>query len=124
MEDILVPIAVFTMVVGIVWLTSWSRAKTNAAIQKTVQKAIDKGVELNPDTIRALGVRERSQHSDLRGGLILIAIALGLIVLGSSVGIASGEEDMFAIMAGVAAIPGFIGLALLGMHFFIKKDNT
>ena len=121
---ILVPLSPFIMVVLIVWFTANARAKSNAAIQKTVQKAIEKGVELTPETIKSLGVEERSPNSDLRRGLILIAVALGLIVLGILIGEAGESSEIVYIMAGSAAIPGFIGIALLGMHFFMKKDKS
>ncbi len=122
--DILVPLAPFLMVLGLVGFSAWARIRSNAAIQKTIQKAIDKGMELNPETIKALGVRSRPPQSDLRGGLITIAVALGLIALGVGINMAEPDEQIIPIMAGVAAIPGFIGIALVIMHFFLKSDKS
>ncbi len=123
--EILVPLAPFVMVIAIVWFASQAKAKSNVAIQKTVQKAIEKGVELTPETVKALGVQpDRNPHRDLRTGLILIAVALGLVVMGTGIGYADGDEEIMPIFAGIAAIPGFIGLALLGMHVFIKNDKS
>ncbi len=122
---VLIPLAPFLMVIAIVWFVSQARTKSNQAIQKTVQKAIEKGVELTPETVKALGVQpNHNPHKDLRSGLVLIAVALGLIVMGGGIGIADGDEEILPILAGVAAIPGFIGIALLLMHFFLKNDKT
>ncbi|PHS23439.1 MAG: hypothetical protein COA85_09750 [Robiginitomaculum sp.] len=121
---ILVPLSPFIMVIAIVWFNSIAKAKSNAAIQKTVQKAIEKGVELTPETIKALGVEERSPNSDLRSGLVLIAVALGLIALGGGIAMAGEDPVIMYIMAGSGAIPGFIGVALIGMHIFTKKNKS
>jgi uncharacterized membrane protein YwzB len=123
--EILIPLAPFVMVIAIVWFASQARAKSNQAIQKTVQKAIEKGIELTPETVKALGVQpDRGPHRDLRSGMILIAVALGLVVMGTAIGFTDGDEEVMPILAGVAAIPGFIGLALIGMHIFIKNDKS
>jgi Domain of unknown function (DUF6249) len=122
--ELLVPLSPFIMVIALVWLGAWSRAKSNAAIQKTVQKAIEKGVDLTPETIKALGVQEPKPGNDLRTGLILIAVALGLITLGFGIAIAGEETMIIYIMTGSAAIPGFIGLALIGMYLFTKKNQS
>ncbi len=122
---LLVPLSPFIMVIAIVWFVSQARARSNEAVQKTVQKAIEKGVELTPDTIKAMGVQpNREPNSDLRRGLILIATALGLVVLGYGIGIADGDEEATAILSSIAAIPGFIGLALIGMHIFANKKPS
>jgi len=122
--EILVPLSPFIMVIALVWLGAWSKAKSSTAVQKTIQKAIEKGVELTPETVKAMGAQERSPQSDLRSGLVLIAVALGLIVLGGGIAAAGEEPVIMYIMAGSAAIPGFIGVALLLMHFFMKKDKS
>ncbi len=122
--EILVPLSPFIMVIALVWLGAWSRAKSNKEVQKSIQKAIEKGVELTPETIKAMGGQERSPQSDLRSGLISIAVALGMVALGFGIGEAGESAEIIAIMVGAAAIPGFIGVALLMMHFFMKKDKA
>ncbi len=120
----LVPLAPFLMILGIMGIAAWARIRANAAIQETIQKAIDKGVELTPETVKALGAQARPPQSDLRGGLITIAVALGLIALGVGINVADPDEEIIPIMAGIAAIPGFIGLALVAMHFFLKSGKA
>ena len=122
--EYLVPLSPFIMVIALVWLGAWSKARSNAAIQKTVQKAIEKGVELTPETIKALGVQGQRPGGDLRTGLILVATALGLIALGGGIAASGEEPDIIPVLAGVAAIPGFIGIVLVAMHFFMKSDKS
>ena len=121
---ILVPLAPFLMVVAIVGFVMWSKVRRNAAINQTLQNAIQKDVELTPETIKALGARQCSPQRDLRSGMILIAVALGLIALGFGINVAEPNEQIIPIMAGAAAIPGFIGIALLFIHFFMKSDES
>ncbi len=121
---LLIPLSPFIMVVLIVWFSASARAKSNAAIQKTVQKAIEKGVELTPETIKSLGVRTRSPHSDLRTGVINIAVALGLIVMGYGLSMGDVDEEVFPVLASIAAIPGFIGLALIVMYLVTKNNKS
>ena len=123
MEDILIPLAFFAIVPVIVLIVSLNGRKRNADLQATVQKAIEKGVELTPDTIKALGVKPRLQYGDLRSGVIYVAIALAFIILGVSIGENAGEEAL-PIMLGVSAFPGLIGLSLILMHFLLRgKDR-
>ena len=118
---ILVPLAPFLMVVAIVGFAMWSRVRRNAAINQTLQNAIQKGVELSPETIKALSC---SRRNNLRSGMILIAVALGMIALGFGINVAEPDEQIIPILAGAAAIPGFIGIALLFIHFFMKSDES
>jgi hypothetical protein len=123
MVEILVPIALFAIVPVIVFIVSFNGRKRATDLQATVQKAIEKGVELNPDTIKALGIKPRSPYGDLRWGTILIAIAAAFVVLGFSIQGIDDDPEAFQAMMGVAAFPGFIGVALLGMHFMLKGKN-
>ncbi len=125
MEDVLVPIVLFAIAPFIVWIVSMNGSRRAADLQATVQKAIEKGVELTPETIKALGVKPRAQYGDLRWGIILMAVAGAFMTLGLSVQSVSPDEEIFQIMSGVAAFPGFIGLALIAMHFLLKgkKDQ-
>lgn len=59
----------------------------------------------------------RSPMNDIRVGAILIAVSLGMIVLGyvlSVDDIRSGHEPGLNALYGAAAFPGLIGLVLLG----------
>ncbi|MBL4617893.1 MAG: hypothetical protein JKY46_09360 [Robiginitomaculum sp.] len=122
MEEVLVPIALFAIVPVIVLIVSLNGRKRNADLQATVQKAIEKGVELTPETIRALGVRVKPKDSDLRSGVIYVAVALAFIILGVSIE-QMADEDALPVMLGIAAFPGLIGLALIFMHFLLQDKK-
>ncbi|MBL1431018.1 MAG: hypothetical protein COA60_005850 [Robiginitomaculum sp.] len=122
MEAILIPISLFAIVPVIVLIVSLNGRKRNADLQETVQKAIEKGVELTPESIRALGVKPRSQYSDLRSGVICVAIALAFIILGASIEQMAGE-NVLPVMIGIAAFPGLVGLALIAMHFLLHDKK-
>ncbi len=95
-------------IVGIIFLFMY---RSNAEKQKTLRMAIEKSDSLPPeflDSLKSLQKKPRTSANDVRAGLILIAIALGLVALD-----AVTHSYMIGTLAGVAAIPGFIGIALL-----------
>lgn len=118
MED-LVPIAPFLMVVLIVAIVYFFSSRNRREVLETVREAMRNGQTLDPDTIKALGMPEKkSGNNDLKSGLILIAIALAMVALGwvldGNLPDRSDRPDLFQIMTGAAAFPGFIGLVLTG----------
>jgi hypothetical protein len=126
MEDILVPLGVFTMVAAIVGFNAWASTAKRKQVMETVRDAIRSGQQLDPQTIKALGAQEKPKGGDLKSGLILIAIASAFVLLGFAV---SGEEfadepGLVMIMAAVAAFPGFIGVVLVLFGLFnLRKDK-
>lgn len=113
MEDVLIPLAPFIMVVAIVLTVFYFNSKNKRAILETVREASRNGQSLDAETIKALGMpQKKSEGGDLKAGLILIAIAAALLVLGYAIG-AVEDETAMPIMAAVAAFPGFIGVVLV-----------
>lgn len=123
MEDILVPLGLFAMVVAIVAINVAGSASRRKAVLATVQEAIRSGQELKPETIKALGVQEKPKGGDLKAGAILIAIAAALVVLGFTIGSVDGDTEIISIMTAVAAFPGFIGVVLVLFGLFSKKKD-
>ena len=125
MSEYMIPISMFAMVFGVVWVIAGSKSKSKKEVQRTIQAAINNNTELTPEVIKALGTSPAKPYADLRNGIVLIAVALGFIVLGTSISNTEHNEEAMSVMLGVAAFPGFIGLALVAMHFFLKskKDN-
>jgi len=127
MEDILVPLGVFTMVVAIVALNVLGANSRRKAVLETVREAVRSGQELSPETIRALGVEPgKRNNGDLKSGAILLAVAAGLIVLGWAIAMVEGggmDSEIMFIMTAVAAFPGFIGIVLLMFGLFGQKKN-
>lgn len=130
MEDILVPLGAFTMVIAIVGLTVWSRAARRKQVMETVRDAIRSGQTLDPATIKALGAEEpKKKGGDLKAGLILIAVAAALVVFGYAIGSADVGDtpEIVPIFTAIAAFPGFIGvvLVLFGVvSLFRPKDEA
>lgn len=77
-------------------------------LHETARLALEKGVPLPPafaEEAKPSEPAEQSRYADIRSGLILVAVGIGLYVfLGALVGRALGL---------VGAIPGLIGVALL-----------
>ncbi len=114
----------FAMILGVVWVVSAARAKSRKEIQKTLQVAINNNAELTPEAIKALGAKPANPYADLRSGVILIAVALAFVLLGFGISTVDDMEvDIVAVMAGVAAFPGLVGLALIGMHFLVTEKS-
>lgn len=123
MEDILVPLGLFAMVVAIVAINVAGSASRRKAVLATVQEAIRSGQELKPETIKALGVQEKPKGGDLKSGAILLAVAAALIVLGFAVSGLEPDQEVLSIMAAIAAFPGFIGVVLILFGLFSKKKD-
>ena len=123
MEDILVPLGLFGMVVAIVAINVAGSASRRKAFLATVQEAIRSGQQLSPETIKALGVQEKPKGGDLKAGSILLAVAAALIVLGFAVSGLDADQEVLSIMTAIAAFPGFIGVVLILFGLFSKKKD-
>lgn len=123
MED-LIPIfgifAVFGSLVAIVVGPGWIKARERREVQLTVRTALDKGQPLPPEVIETL-TRDIAQNlssrtKDLRRGVLTLAAAAGIALLGYAIGMEAGEAVY--PMLGVAAVPAMIGLAFVVLSFF------
>jgi hypothetical protein len=104
-------ILIFSMPVTIIAVLRIMRSRDNAELQKTLRLSIEKGQPLPPEFLESLHrvpVKVKSPANDVRGGAILIAIALGILVWNFVV-----SGFVLTDWAGFAAIPGFIGIVLL-----------
>jgi len=110
MDDaFMVPIAVFIAGVLIVFIIMYFKAKTRAGVQKTIRLALEKGNELTPELLDRLATPKQSQSSDLRRGVIALAIGIGFALFGSII----GEQDAVRPMIGVGMFPAIIGIGYL-----------
>ena len=108
---ILAIIMIFGMPVFIIAIIFFFIYRSNAERQKTLRLAIEKSDTLPPEFLeglKSLQKRPKTPANDVRAGLILIAIAIALVALD-----ALGHSYMIGKLSGVAAFPGFIGVALL-----------
>lgn len=116
MESILIPLAPFVMVVLIVLTVFYFNSKNRRAVLEAVREASRNGQQLDAETVKALGMpQKQNEGGDLKSGLILIAVAAALVVLGFAIGqTGTGEaEEAVPILTAIAAFPGFIGVVLV-----------
>ncbi|MCG8415596.1 MAG: DUF6249 domain-containing protein [Pseudomonadales bacterium] len=116
-------LAVSTLGIILVAILAWTRryfgAKRRKEIQKTIRLAFQEGHSPSPDAIRAIAFGEDESRNDLRWGIVLISVAIGLIVFGGVIQYMpeiEGSESMGWLFVGIAAFPGCLGIARLVLH--------
>lgn len=116
MEDILVPIVLFSVVPVCIWLVSYFNYRKRLTAHETVRHAIDSGQTISPELIEKMSLLVDPIRADLRRGVLFIAFGAAFAVLGMMIGQEEGEAIM--PMLGVASFPVFLGLAYLGLWAF------
>lgn len=117
MVEILIPLGFFTAVILVVAVSVWGNVQNRKELNETVRRAIDAGQKLDAETVGSLGKPVRTRAADLRGGIVLMALAMGLIVAGLMAGgviLGTGWDDDAGIGFFIAAaIVGAIGVGQL-----------
>ncbi|MCF8504326.1 MAG: DUF6249 domain-containing protein [Caulobacter sp.] len=122
MQDLIPLVAVsmpFIMVIAIVVVPAILKSRERREMQSTLRAAIDKGQPVPPEVIDALTRNVKvapTSLSDMRTGIIWLAVGLGLAAFGFLVGYE--EAEAFHPMLGIAVIPSVIGLAYIALSFF------
>ena len=126
MEHPIIPIAMFAMIAAIVIVPTWLKSKERRDMQVTLRASIDKGQALPPEVIDALTRQTvkppATSGRDLRIGVILLALSLGIAATFSFIGYKFGESEAWGFGA-FAAIPGAIGLAFIVLSAFNKNKG-
>ncbi|HWE99950.1 MAG TPA: DUF6249 domain-containing protein [Caulobacteraceae bacterium] len=127
-------IVFWAFVAAIILVPIYLRYKERTGLQDTLRKAYETGQPVPPELIEALhkGVAPRAPTTperDLRSGIILICVGLGLAALGYGFwyGLMT-VSDIAAnvtggIVAGCGAIPGLIGIAHLILFATRRKPE-
>jgi hypothetical protein len=97
----------------------WFRYRARREMQETLRVALDKGHELTPEIIDRLGHPRASKDKDLRLGVIWLALAVGLVLIGFAV---PDENALRGLLAG-AAFPFAIGIAYMILHRFTDRHQ-
>ncbi|NBB15037.1 hypothetical protein GVN21_06675 [Caulobacter sp. SLTY] len=117
--EILIPLAFFAMIAAIVLVPGWLKSRERSEMQSTLRAAIDRGQDVPQEIIDAMTKNVKTAPtalSDIRAGIIWIAIGLGIGVMGYLI---SYEADgALHPMLGIGAIPVIIGLAYVVLSFF------
>jgi predicted MFS family arabinose efflux permease len=126
MDNNFIPIAMFAMIAAIVIVPTWLKSKERRDMQATLRASIDKGQALPPEVIDALTRQTvkppATAGRDLRTGVILLALSLGIAAAFSYLG-SVVEDDVPYGFAAFAAIPGAVGLAFIVLSFFNKNKD-
>ncbi len=123
--ELLVPLAGIAMIVAIVIGPTWLKSRDRREMQATLRASIEKGQTLPPDLIDAMSrdnIKPKPTAArDLRLGVLLLALAVGI---GASFGYLGYrfDEDMIGFGA-FAAIPGAVGIAFIVLSFFNKNKE-
>lgn len=112
--EFLVPLGFFAMVAAIVIVPRYLKSQERQKLQETLRASIEKGADLPPEVVQALTSDAKppsTPYRDLRTGVVWLAVAVGFAAFGFAVSFE--EPDALYPMLGIAAFPGFIGLALI-----------
>lgn len=116
---VFVPIIMFASIPIIVWIVMHYRSKIRQAQLDTLIALKDSDKAITPELLASLNTAPKQpKHSDLRRGMVLIAIGLALFTLGHL-----GEVDVDRSVRAIAAFPFFIGLAYTGLWVFISRKE-
>ena len=119
-EDVFVPFVVFAALASIVISAFYFSYKKRIVVYDAIKVAIEKTGSVDPALVEAIIRDNVGPYADLRKGIILIAVAAALVVLGLCV----PDDEAIRPMLGVASFPGLVGLAYVGFHFFAPREAT
>ncbi len=118
MEGVLIPLVVFASIAAISISAFHFNYKKRRVIYEAIQVALEKTGSVDPALVDAIIRDNVGPNSDLRKGVILVAIALAFALLGLLI----PDEEAIRPMLGVAAFPGLVGLSYVGFHFFAPRE--
>jgi hypothetical protein len=109
-------ICFFGAIIAVVLVPRWLKMREREAMQATLRSAIERGQPLPPEIVKAM-TEDRgpapSRGRDLRTGVIWLGIAAGLIGFAYALGYGEDTAEAFWPLIGIAAFPGFVGIAYL-----------
>jgi len=119
MEDIIIPLSLFTMIVLIVFLVHRSKVRHREIIQKERLALIEKGVTEFPEEI----VRKKGPNlpAYMAWGFILTGIGLAVFIGIAIIAITGEEEAWNGLIGGL--VPLFMGLGLLLFYKIQSKKE-
>ncbi|MDE0451341.1 MAG: DUF6249 domain-containing protein [Gammaproteobacteria bacterium] len=122
MLGIMVPIIFFIAISIVLCVYFYLRHRTSQSVQETVRTAIEQGQQLTPEILERLGQtpqRAKSENSDLRRGVILIAAGIGVAAIGALAGEDEGTVRLFLTLG---FLPFMVGIAYLGLWRFDRSE--
>lgn len=127
---VFLPLGIFAMIAAVIIVPMWLRSIDRARMHETLRRLQDSGHLATPELLEALqagsppAVRGfNTPENELRRGLILIAVAFAMAVLGFVIDIGDYHYSVIWPLVGAAAFPGLIGVASLIMWKLNSKLN-
>jgi len=115
---VMIPIVSVLAIAGSICLSVYLKFRSRVAVQETIRAAIAHGQALTPDLIEQLGEPPRTPHTDLRRGVVLIAVGLGIAAFGATL----DEEEAVRPLIAIGAVPFLLGVAFLGLWRFMPRS--
>lgn len=127
MQAVMIVLIIFGSIASLFLVPAYLKSQERQKLQDTLRAAIEKGQPLPPEVIEAMtsDVKVRPKPSpqrDLRVGIVWVGVAVGLAAMGLA--ISFEDADALYPMLGVAAFPGFIGLAFVLISFFGRGQKS
>jgi hypothetical protein len=125
--EILIPITFFALIAAIVLGPRFFKSRETMRMQDTMRLAVEKGQPMPPEVIdavaRAINVLP-TRTRDIRRAVVLLAVAASFATIGLIAQYYSDSDgNAGPILWGIATIPGFIGLAFLGLGLTSKSRD-
>ncbi len=114
---IIVPLIVFASLVLVIATPFYFRHRNRRVLYEAIKTSVEETGQADPKLIAAITQENIGPNADLRRGILMIALAGGLAILGKL-------THSNGIILGTAAIPGLIGIAYVMFHFFIPREPT
>ena len=118
---LLIPLFGIAMPVGIVWIIYDYDNRAKEQFHATLQKLIESGQELSPELLESVpGYKagKRKDKDDIRSGLILIGVGIGLALFGD---LGLGLEVVFGV--GLLVLSIGVGILAYGIYSKNKKGD-
>ena len=115
---IIVPFIVFASIVLIIATPFYFRHRNRRLLYEAIKTSVEETGSADDKLIAAITNDNVGPNADLRRGILMLALAAALVILGYF-----SDWDDVPLM-GFAAFPGLIGLAYITFHFFIPREPT
>jgi hypothetical protein len=117
MSNTFIGVAFWIFVAVVAVASIWYAYERNRETQKTIRRAIEKGMKLDPAVIDKLVARRSGKPEDYYvGGFMCLAVGIGLPILGYCIGQSAIEPEAqaaFGPLLGVGILVGLIGIGLI-----------
>lgn len=121
-ENILQPLILFGFIAALVLGSEYFKGRRRARIHESIDLAIRQGQPVPPELLEAVARRDGGKPANfLQIGLILLGSGVGLALFGQVMGAIDAEAR--TAITGTAAIPACIGLACLAVDYLGRKRS-